>query len=118
MVTTQPSQCQQAPCYANHTLSHQATTSAVGDIEGLAEEERDSKPVSPASFRGRVGMPPQRLVSLGQLLCGVQSSYRPLCPPALPAVSAAPGTHVPVLPLWGGGRGGQLGYGGWETRVG
>lgn len=74
---------------------------------------RDSKLGSPASFSGRVrmqtpgagghGMPGplgQHRAGVEQLLwcpipAGASGSYSPLCPPALPAVSATPGTHVP-----------------------
>lgn len=66
---------------------------------------RDSKPGSAASLSGRVSMPegraplggPEQACGRG---CGVRPAaasggHSPLCAPALPAVSATPGAHVP-----------------------
>lgn len=121
------------PCTAHHTtFSHQANTFVDGDIEGLAEEQTQNQghqPVSVADSGCRpwgladmeawapLGSPEQ----VWRSCCGFHPGWslqqpRPLCPPALPAVSATPGTRVPcgnltslVHPprtqlVWGDGR--------------
>lgn len=98
IIITQPSQWQQAPCYANLiTSSHRVGSVQMGKWRAR-ERKRLKRRVTSQPQRQSQDVHPEQVQD--SCCCvrspGASCSRCPLCPPAFPTVSATPGTHMPV----------------------